>query len=255
MRKLKVKESLQLLSAESNAPTIVIHDIVLAEDGSKQLIVDLGARELVYQLLSKYGYAPLPPYIARNGESQKRQDDLSCYQTVFASAPGAVAAPTAGLHFSTALIDELAKMEVELATITLHVGPGTFKPIANSVAEHTVEPESFSVSAETADSVNQALHQGRRVIAVGTTSCRALETAGKDGTVRSVDNEQTSLYIKPGFQFRVISGLVTNFHLSRSSLLVLVSTFAGHSLIKAAYREAIEKRYRFYSYGDAMLIL
>ncbi len=255
MRKLKIGETLQLLSTESGAPEIQVCDIVLSQDGRKQLILDLGPERLVYQLLSKHGYAPLPPYIARTGEIEKRQDDLSRYQTVFAKTPGAVAAPTAGLHFSSEILSDLGKLGVEVASITLHVGPGTFKPITTSVAEHTVDPESFSISQDTADSVNLALREGRRVIAVGTTSCRALETAGRDGKLKPVEDSQTSLYIKPGFQFRIISGLLTNFHLSRSSLLVLVSTFAGHALIKNAYREAVLKGYRFYSYGDAMLIL
>jgi S-adenosylmethionine:tRNA ribosyltransferase-isomerase len=185
-----------------------------------------------------------------------RQFDLERYQTVFARAPGAVAAPTAGLHFTEALLAEIAKQGVEICRLTLHVGPGTFKPIEHSIDDHFIEPEVFYIDQITAACVTAAKKAGRRVIAVGTTSLRALESAPTaDGGIRCVQGEATNLYVKPGHKFRVVDALITNFHLSRSSLLVLVAAFAGREFILRAYEEAIAKSYRFYSYGDAMLIL
>ncbi len=254
LRKLKTGEILTVESPGDNVHNITIAAIFSSEDGQRRLLVDLGAPEKVFSLLSGHGFAPLPPYIQRDSNTVKRSEDLDRYQTVFANAPGAVAAPTAGLHFSEEVIAQLNSRHIEVCSITLHVGPGTFKPITTSVAEHIIEPEIFSIPRRTADLVNCALSQKRRVIAVGTTSCRALETAGADGHLISTGSQSTSLYIKPGYKFRVLSGLITNFHLSRSSLLVLVSTFAGYELTMRAYNEAIAQRYRFYSYGDAMLI-
>ena len=187
--------------------------------------------------------------------AHSRRQDLDRYQTVYAATPGAVAAPTAGLHFSTDLLERLKAAGVQLAEITLHVGPGTFKPIESSVEDHTVEAETFSISQSTAQTINAALEEGRRIIAVGTTSVRALEAAGRAGHIEAVEDGSTSLYVKPGHNFKIVSAMVTNFHLSRSSLLVLVSAFAGRERILSTYQEAISQRYRFYSYGDAMLIL
>ncbi len=184
-----------------------------------------------------------------------RESDLNRYQTVFAKEPGAVAAPTAGLHFTNALLDALRAKGVEVHYLTLHVGAGTFKPIASSLDEHKIEPEHFTISVETADAINRAKSDKRRVIAVGTTSLRALETAGETGQVLAVEDGVTHLYVKPGYDFKIADGLITNFHLSKSSLLVLVSAFAGRERIMEAYQEAIQLRYRFYSYGDACLIL
>jgi S-adenosylmethionine:tRNA-ribosyltransferase-isomerase (queuine synthetase) len=181
--------------------------------------------------------------------------DIDRYQTVFANDPGAVAAPTAGLHFSQETLAALKAKGVEVHKVTLHVGTGTFKPIETNVQEHTLEPEEYRVSKETADAVNKARREGRRVIAVGTTSMRTLETAGASGSVEATSNGTSSLYIKPGYKFKIVDAMVTNFHLSKSSLLVLVACFAGKDLILKAYNEAVEKRYRFFSYGDAMLIL
>jgi S-adenosylmethionine:tRNA ribosyltransferase-isomerase len=196
----------------------------------------------------------LPPYIHRNGR-QQRAADLDRYQTVYATAPGAVAAPTAGLHLSQEVLAALAEKGVQIEQITLHVGPGTFKPIADDIESHTIEPEIYTIPPAVAESVNRAKGEGRRVIAVGTTTLRALESAAHNGTVSPADNAATSLYVKPGFHFQILDGLVTNFHLSRSSLLVLVAAFAGRENILSAYQEAIVERYRFYSYGDAMVIL
>lgn len=261
LKKLREGEALQLEpDSDSNAPAsaqmpVVVERIVTGPDGQKRLLVNLGSPEGAYSLLSGRGYAPLPPYIRRNGNQLQRTRDLERYQTVFANAPGAVAAPTAGLHFSDDILAHLKSRGVEVCQITLHVGPGTFKPITTSIEDHTIESEPFSVSANTATVVNTALSEGRRVIAVGTTSCRTIETAGAAGHVTAAAESTTSLCIRPGYAFKVTQGLITNFHLSRSSLLVLVSTFAGHDLIMRAYKEAVAHRYRFFSYGDAMLIV
>jgi len=256
LRKLKEGEVLYVGCADEpvRAP-VVIERIIAGPDGQKRLLVNLGSPEQAYRLLAGRGYAPLPPYIRRNGDRTKRQQDLERYQTVFASAPGAVAAPTAGLHFSNQLLERLQERGIETCEITLHVGPGTFKPITTSIEDHTIESEPFTVSRASADKVNAALADGRRVIAVGTTSLRTLETAGAGGRLLESIDASTSLYIRPGYRFRVTQGLITNFHLSRSSLLVLVSTFAGHDLTMRAYKEAVAVRYRFFSYGDCMLIL
>ena len=257
LRKLKASEHLTLDDREC---TVKVDELVTGEDGQRRVILDFGSQENVYRTLAKNGLAPLPPYIRRSADSagdadEQRNSDLGRYQTIFANAPGAVAAPTAGLHFSEEIFARLQTNGIEVQKLTLHVGPGTFKPIVTSVEEHSIEAERFSISQETADAVNAALSEGRRVVAVGTTSCRALETAGAEGTVKAVNDAATSLYIRPGYKFKVVSGMVTNFHLSRSSLLVLVSSFAGHELIMGAYKHAVASRYRFFSYGDAMLII
>ena len=184
-----------------------------------------------------------------------REYDLERYQTIFAQQSGAVAAPTAGLHFSHKLLNLLCDRGIDIKEITLHVGPGTFKPVTTSVRDHKVEEESYSISTETASAINEARKQGRRITTVGTTSCRSLESAWSSEGLVPVQNAKTDLYIRPGFKFNVTDGLITNFHLSRSSLLIMVSAFAGHALLKKAYAEAIEQVYRFYSYGDASLIL
>jgi S-adenosylmethionine:tRNA ribosyltransferase-isomerase len=266
IKRLKPGEKLTVASDMGTSFDISVIDIETGFDGFKRLVVDLGEPENVWQLLNQAGYAPLPPYIQRHydrepapGEAAtkniSRESDLSRYQTVFAKEPGAVAAPTAGLHFNESLLEALKKRGIDVQYLTLHVGAGTFKPIESSLEEHKVEPERFSISEQTAAAINQAKKEKRRIIAVGSTSLRALETAGASGQMAAVENGVTHLFVKPGYQFRVADGLITNFHLSKSSLLVLVSAFAGREKLVQAYREAIEKRYRFYSYGDAMLIL
>lgn len=257
IKRLKPDDVLEV-DREDGTHEIKIVDIRPAADGFKRVLVDLGQSETVYQLLSEIGFAPLPPYIARAERAEfPRHDDLERYQTLFARQPGAVAAPTAGLHFSEEVLERLHDKGVTPAAVTLHVGPGTFKPITSSIDEHTIEPERFSISNETIEKIQRAKERGGRVLAVGTTTLRALETAGKDGieSLSPIENGETSLYIKPGHGFKVVDCLLTNFHLSRSSLLVLVSAFAGRNLIMRAYSEAVERRYRFYSYGDAMLIV
>jgi S-adenosylmethionine:tRNA ribosyltransferase-isomerase len=196
--------------------------------------------------VDELGHVPLPPYIKR----PDRAEDRDRYQTVYARARGSVAAPTAGLHFTPDLLDRIAARGVERVAITLHVGYGTFKPVRTEEVEaHEVDPEVFEISADAAATINRAIAQGRRIVAVGTTTTRALESSTQAGA------GTTHLFIHPGYTFRIVGGLVTNFHLPRSSLLMLVSAFAGRELLLETYREAIERRYRFYSYGDAMLIV
>jgi S-adenosylmethionine:tRNA ribosyltransferase-isomerase len=199
------------------------------------------------------GHVPLPPYIKRGD----RADDRERYQTVFARDRGSVAAPTAGLHFGRALVAALAGRGVELVDITLHVGYGTFQPVrVERVEDHRVEAERYEIGAAAAGSIARALGEGRRVVAVGTTTTRALETVAREHEGRIVaGGGWTEAFIYPGFPFRVITGLMTNFHLPRSSLLMLVAAFAGREHLLDAYRVAIAEHYRFYSYGDAMLIL
>jgi S-adenosylmethionine:tRNA ribosyltransferase-isomerase len=201
--------------------------------------------------LERHGHVPLPPYIRR----QDTPEDGTRYQTVYARHIGSAAAPTAGLHLSEELLAELRRGGLEVVPVTLHVGLGTFLPIrSESIEGHVMHTESYRVPPETAFSVNRALSEGRRVLAVGTTAVRTLESAGGSGEVRAGEG-RTALYILPGYRFRVVSHLLTNFHTQHSTLLVLVSAFAGRQAILRAYSEAVRERYRFFSYGDAMLIL
>lgn len=202
--------------------------------------------------IARYGQLPLPPYIRRSPTELDEQR----YQTVYAQREGSVAAPTAGLHFTPALLDQLAGAGVEIAGLELEVGPGTFKPVeTEDPTQHAMHVESYEIPERLASAVERVRAEGRQIWAVGTTVVRALESAAcQHGMVRPGAGE-TRLMITPGYRFRVVDRMLTNFHLPRSTLLMLVSAFAGHQLIMAAYRHAIEQRYRFYSYGDAMLIL
>ena len=199
------------------------------------------------------GHVPLPPYIKR----ADTQSDLDRYQTVYARERGSVAAPTAGLHFTPEILADLRSRGVECTAITLHVGYGTFQPIrVDQVEAHTIDPERFSISESAADAINRAKHETRRVVAVGTTTTRALEAAGRAGRgIITPQSGWTDLFIYPGFKFAIVDALMTNFHLPQSSLLMLVSAFGGREAVMAAYREAVAQKYRFYSYGDAMLLL
>jgi len=207
-----------------------------------------------FDALKIAGRVPLPPYIRR--EPNKGFNDRERYQTVFAIKPGSSAAPTAGLHFTRELINELKGRGINLAFLTLHVGPGTFVPIrAERIDEHRMDPEFFQIPSESLEAVERARRDGARVVAVGSTALRGVEAAFQHGESGPQKSGHTDLFIYPGFRFRRITGLVTNFHLPGTTLFVLACTFAGTSLMKRAYQEAIEKRYRFYSYGDAMVIL
>ena len=204
-----------------------------------------------WELAERHGKLPLPPYIEHPAEGA----DETRYQTVYARSPGAVAAPTAGLHFDEAMLAHLDEQDIGTAFLTLHVGAGTYQPVrVNKIAEHKMHSERFEISAATADAITATRAAGGRVIAVGTTSLRALESAGNpDGTVRAGDAE-TNIFITPGYRFQVVDRMITNFHLPKSTLMMLVSAFAGYDTIRAAYAHAIAARYRFFSYGDAMLL-
>ncbi len=207
----------------------------------------------VDEAIDALGHVPLPPYIARLDDESDRER----YQTVYARARGSVAAPTAGLHFSEEILDALSRRGIERVAITLHVGYGTFQPVrVEDVEAHTVDAEHFSIGEAAARAIDAAKCDGRRVIAVGTTTTRALETAARLGKgVITPQSAWTDLFIYPGFPFQIVGGLMTNFHLPKSSLLMLVSAFAGREAVLEAYREAVAREYRFYSYGDAMLVL
>lgn len=205
----------------------------------------------VWEVLERLGEVPLPPYIRHSADA----GDESRYQTVYARTPGAVAAPTAGLHFDDALLATLRAQGVQTAFVTLHVGAGTFLPVqSEDIALHRMHQEWYSISDATAQAIATAKAEGRRVIAVGTTATRALESAARATGSVAAGSGETDIFITPGFEFRVIDRLITNFHLPKSTLLMLVSAFAGYETIMAAYRHAVAARYRFFSYGDAMLL-
>jgi len=238
---------------------------LLGADGSENQVLRLATKQPdgswivrpeppaeAFALLQRIGWVPLPPYI-RGGKMV--ESDREDYQTVFAQRPGAVAAPTAGLHFTESLLDLLGEQGVAICRLTLHVGPGTFRPIAaDSLAEHKMHTEWGSLGQECIETINTCRAGGGRVIAVGSTSVRLLETAAAGGTLEPYTG-QTNLFIRPPYRFRAVDAMLTNFHLPRTTLLVLVRTFGGDELIRRAYEEAVRVAYRFYSYGDAMLIL
>ena len=204
--------------------------------------------------MEKLGEAPLPPYIRR--PDGPASTDNERYQTVYAAERGAVAAPTAGLHFTPELIRRLEESGIRMAQVTLHVGYGTFEPVrVSDLSQHEVAPERFSIPRKTADAIAETRRRGGRIIAVGTTTTRTLENAALNGGIVQAGSGLTSLTVRPGYDFQVVDSLITNFHLPQSSLLVLVATFGGYPQIMKAYEEAIEHGYRFYSYGDAMLII
>ena len=222
-------------------------------EGRCRLKIETGAD--IETVLDKIGFPPLPPYIKRDDDLAAAARDRLRYQTVYARVPGAVAAPTAGLHFTKPLIERLKQAGICFAYITLHVGTGTFKPIAaENLEDHEIHQERFSIDEENARIINAAKGKGSRIIAVGTTSTRVLETVACGSRIKATSSV-TKLFIKPGYKFKIIDAMITNFHLPKSTLLALVVAFAGLDNILAAYRHAIDERYRFYSYGDAMLIL
>ena len=193
---------------------------------------------------------PLPPYI------KEKLDDPERYQTVYSREKGSAAAPTAGLHFTDEILDELRNKGVKIAFVTLHVGLGTFRPVkAEKVEDHFMHEESYTISRETCEIINETKANGGRVIAVGTTSCRVLESVADENGFMEPKSDSTRIFIYPGYRFKVLDGLITNFHLPESTLIMLVSAFAGKDNVMNAYHEAIKERYRFFSFGDAMIIL
>jgi S-adenosylmethionine:tRNA ribosyltransferase-isomerase len=208
------------------------------------------ATDSLLALLDNVGHIPLPPYIERTDDEQ----DLSRYQTVYAKHDGAVAAPTAGLHFDDALLNALKDKGINSAFVTLHVGAGTFQPVkTDNIKDHTMHSEYYEISQDTVDKIHQTKKSGGRVIAIGTTAVRSLESAAKSGTLKAT-REETDIFIYPGYEFKVVDMMVTNFHLPKSSLLMLVSAFIGRDRMMEMYQYAIEQKYRFFSYGDAMLL-
>ena len=223
---------------------------VLGRAGPDEALFHLRFPDDPFLLLQAHGHVPLPPYITHDDAPE----DEARYQTVFAERPGAVAAPTAALHFDAALLQALQERGVGRAAVTLHVGAGTFQPVrAENLADHRMHAEWFEVNAATVQAIAATRAAGGRIVSLGTTTLRALESAARDGTLRAGAAE-TDIFITPGFEFKVVDQLVTNFHLPRSTLLMLVSAFAGHEQVRALYRHAVEARYRFFSYGDAMLL-
>jgi S-adenosylmethionine:tRNA ribosyltransferase-isomerase len=243
----------QIRASKSPPPGTVIRlaeafDVIVGERAGEFYILTFPGD--VFDLIDAHGRLPLPPYIEHTADAF----DEKRYQTVYAKEPGAVAAPTAGLHFDQAMLDQLRDRGVQFAFITLHVGAGTFQPVrTENLAEHIMHSEWYTISRATVDAVSTTKAAGGQVVAVGTTSLRALESASQSGTLRA-GSADTRLFITPGYQFKTVDRLITNFHLPKSTLLMLVSAFAGYEQIQSAYRHAIAQRYRFFSYGDAMLL-
>ena len=219
----------------------------IVEEGNR--LVRFSYEGIFEQVLDRLGEMPLPPYITHKLQDQNR------YQTVYARYDGSAAAPTAGLHFTEELLHSLERKGVKLAYVTLHVGLGTFRPVkTKNILEHHMHSEYYQITAQAAEAINQAKKNGNRVICVGTTSCRTLESAADENGMLKESCGNTDIFIYPGYQFKVLDGLITNFHLPESTLVMLVSALAGREHVLGAYREAIEERYRFFSFGDAMLI-
>lgn len=219
----------------------------VTDDGNR--IVELKSEENIYATLDKIGQMPLPPYITQKLENQER------YQTVYSHELGSAAAPTAGLHFTTELMDRIREKGINIGYVTLHVGLGTFRPVkVEDVTQHKMHSEHYEIPQETADLILRTKAAGKRVIAVGTTSCRTLESVATNGGIRACEGF-TDIFIYPGYQFKVLDGLITNFHLPESTLIMLVSAFFGYDKTMKAYEVAVSERYRFFSFGDAMAIL
>lgn len=247
-------------SSKAPKPNTLIHlengiEVTVRERGGADnalFLVDFGEVD-VLSTLQEVGHMPLPPYIEREDEPE----DQERYQTVYGCKPGAVAAPTAGLHFDASLMQAIADKGVKIVYVTLHVGAGTFQPVrVDNIADHIMHSEVIDVPPDVCDAINQAKRDGRRVVAVGTTCIRSLESAAlkSQGELLQPYHGETDIFITPGYDFKVVDALVTNFHLSESTLLMLVSAFAGYNHTMAAYKQAVAERYRFFSYGDAMFV-
>ncbi len=226
----------------------------LLDDG--KWLVELITKENLFEILHKVGNIPLPPYIERKmSDDELKNLDFERYQTVYAKDEGSVAAPTAGLHFTKDILNKLSQKGVEIGYVTLNVGLGTFRPVkCENILDHKMDSEAFEISEETANLINRAKHEGKNIIAVGTTTVRTLETAYKQFGCIKACKSASELFIYPPYEFKVVDKLITNFHLPKSTLLMLVSALAGKEFIFEAYREAIKNKYRFYSYGDCMFI-
>jgi S-adenosylmethionine:tRNA ribosyltransferase-isomerase len=249
-RKIRVGERLVFPSPSGE---IELQAEVLERNYFGSRLLRFNPVEDFFSVLDRIGHIPLPPYIRRDDAA----DDRERYQTVYSRERGSVAAPTAGLHFTPQILDALAARGIEVARLTLHVGLGTFAPLrVERLDEVRLHRERYSLSASTADAVNRAAAEGRRIVAVGTTVVRTLEHCALQSAGRPLQahSGETEIFISPGFQFRLVNALLTNFHLPQSSLLMLVSAFAGHEPVLAAYRHAVQQKYRFFSYGDCMFL-
>ncbi len=241
----RLKEGASLTFGDGSLKAVIVKTY---EDGNKLVEFTFDTNNL-FEKLDQFGQMPLPPYI------QTRLEDASRYQTVYAKQPGSAAAPTAGLHFTNELLRSLEEKGVKIADITLHVGLGTFRPVKEeNVLNHKMHSEYFEVSEQTANIINNAKKAGNKIIGVGTTTCRTLESIAKDHGKIVACNSQTDIFIYPGFKFKVLDGLITNFHLPESTLIMLVSAFCSYDFTMNAYKKAIEEKYRFFSFGDAMYI-
>ena len=250
-RKVKIGETIYLKGRAKRR----LQTVVLDKTSRGRCTLKMQTDANLETILEEIGFPPLPPYIKRTDNLNQAAIDKVRYQTVYAHKAGAVAAPTAGLHFTKELIEQLKNKHVGFAYITLHVGTGTFEPItAENIEEHEIHQEQFRIDKENAHIINAAKEKGGRIIAVGTTSMRTLETAACGSQIQAASGT-TKLFIKPGYKFKITDAMLTNFHLPKSTLLALVAAFAGLENILTAYQHAIEQRYRFYSYGDAMLIV
>ena len=250
-RRIRSKMQIVFENGDDNQSEARIVGTVVAKTDIGSFIIRFDHDGDFFDCLHRIGKTPLPPYIKR----PMSQKDLSRYQCVYAQKEGAVAAPTAGLHFTPSLFGKLEKLGIRKTELTLHVGLGTFQPVkANNLLDHKMHTEFFEISPKTAHSINQAKKSGQKIVAVGTTSVRSLESSAEDGWIQSQKGE-TDIFIYPGYQFEVVDALITNFHLPKSTLIMLVSAFADRQFVMDAYRQAISSGYRFYSYGDAMLIL
>ena len=251
-RRIKVGETIDLVG-KNGKPFCEIIASELCDDG--KWVLNIAADGSVEDILAETGFPPLPPYIKRDDNPDRAAEDLCRYQTVYAKNAGAIAAPTAGMHFTTELLDKLKKTGVNIACVTLHVGAGTFKPVTvEKLADHPMHSERYSLNTENAGIINKCKAAGGKIIAVGTTSVRTLETIAASGDLKA-EQGSTKLFIKPGYEFKAVDAVITNFHLPKSTLIALVGAFAGMEPIMKAYRHAIDQKYRFYSYGDSMLIL
>lgn len=246
--RIKKGEILEL--CESN----IFAEFIKKTDGG-EYILKFQCEGNFYQLLEKHAHAPIPPYITKSRQKTvERKDDLKSYQTVFAKNRGAIAAPTAGLHFTPEILDRVRAKGIEIVEITLYVGLGTFEPVrVDDVRQHNMHTEEYFIDPVVAKKINQAKKENRKVVAIGTTTARTLESACKNSELQSGMGE-TNIFIYPPYQFQIVDEMLTNFHLPESTLLMMISAFAGKSFIMEAYQKAIKEKYRFYSYGDCMLI-
>lgn len=251
-RKLKIGEQI-ILTDRNNADWRKVIATDRFADG--RWLLEIPDSPDVEDVLNQIGTAPLPPYIKRTEQDNRTHSDMQRYQTVYARQAGAVAAPTAGLHFTNQMLADLTQKGVQTAYVTLHVGAGTFKPVtADNLDDHKMHFETYALAQKDADIINKTIENRRRIVAVGTTSVRTLETIAKNGPLTPAHGK-TDLFIQPGYDFKVVNTLITNFHLPKSTLLALVGAFAGMENVLKAYKHAVDRKYRFFSYGDAMIIV